>query len=845
MTIVQLILIELLGGYLSRLKKLLHHFLLLIFIFFSLNINCQQAKATDVMDTIITTLTNLTCETQGIGDLLRTEFAHTCIPAPFFTFLVANIVSPGLYANTLLRLKINDKDLFPNACARQNRINPSDPKISFAMCSNTKLAIERVNAIGKSAVAIASSLFNGTQPWDQIKSAWNIPPANYHEMFIDKRENDEGVMFDIGIIPVFPWRVIKDNDKLCVATTAFTGWIPIGCKYIREPYPESVYSGFMDLTPSSTGATNNLALTTCSTMGGCYARASENSHTAITMTGPLIECINEMVVKLTVSKGVCSFSDLNLVANTTSLRTDSSLFTFQKNMTRIVTMLLTIYVILFGLRIILNGDVPEKSELVNFLVKFIFVTYFAVGINIGSGPNKLDGMVQWVIPFLLNGMNELAYWIIAASPSELCKFNLSDYPANMGHLAVWDSLDCRVSHYLGLDLLQTMVVDNVNRSHNFAQFDILSFPIPPYIYLLIPAIISGDFNLISLAIMYPLMVISVAAFIVNATIVCIICIAILSVMAPIFVPMYLFNFTKPFFESWAKLMMSFMLQPMVAMVFLTTMLSVYDYGFYGTCKYKSSNLNDGGRTVKIFYVDNDWNNYSKEDAEGCKDSLGYMLNHPQATQFALGVDLVTAAFPWLDDASGKEDKKRFEFLDSIEPSKGALFDMVQVVFEKIRKLVISFLTAIFALYLIFNLSEQITNFAADMTGGANISGMTALGAKTLYNAGMKAVSAGGDAAGGGAGGGGGAAGGGGGGGSSGGGGASDAVSTGNRGGGPSGGGGGSGGGGAGGGGAGGGGAAGGDGMAQAKDMISANAPSGKGPGTLKKSGSSDDSSKEE
>ena len=55
-----------------------------------------SAKAEDTMDTIITTLSSLTCETKGVGDLLRSEFSHTCIPAKFFTFLVANLVSPLL-----------------------------------------------------------------------------------------------------------------------------------------------------------------------------------------------------------------------------------------------------------------------------------------------------------------------------------------------------------------------------------------------------------------------------------------------------------------------------------------------------------------------------------------------------------------------------------------------------------------------------------------------------------------------------------------------------------------------------------------------------------------------------
>ena len=88
-------------------------------------------------------------------------------------------------------------------------------------------------------------------------------------------------------------------------------------------------------------------------------------------------------------------------------------------MHKIVSALLTIYVILFGFKIVLAGDIPPKSELVNFLVKFLFVVYFSVGINInvGSGDdlNRMDGMIQWAFPFLLNGMNQMAGWMMNAS----------------------------------------------------------------------------------------------------------------------------------------------------------------------------------------------------------------------------------------------------------------------------------------------------------------------------------------------------------------------------------------------------------------------------------------------
>jgi type IV secretion system protein VirB6 len=742
-------------------------FLLTFFFLFS---NIQQAQAKDTMDTIIDILSSLTCETQGVGDLLRSEFSHTCIPAPFFTFLLANMVSPGVYANTMLRVKINDEELFPGACKRENRIDFNDQKLSFAMCNNIKLGISRVVAVAKTAVYIAKALFTGEAPWDEIKNAWDIPESDYHNMFLNKREGNSGVMVDVGIIPIFPWKVIKENDKMCVATIAFTGWIPIGCKYIKEPFPISIYASFMDLSPDqgASNYTNPMSLTKCSNAGSCYKRALDNSKTGIVMTGPIIECVKEMTAKLMISAAVCSIDDINSVLGS-STRATSGLFKFQVGMHKAVTSLLTIYVILFGFRIVLSGNVPQKSEMVNFVIKFLFVVYFSVGINVqaysGNDLMRLDGMVQWAFPFLLNGMTQLASWIISASPSELCKFYATDYAQGMSHMALWDSLDCRISHYLGLDMIQTMMVQNASSNHDFAKLDILSFPIPPYIYLLIPAVISGNFTLISLALMYPLMIISVGAFVVNATVVCIISIVVLSILAPLFVPMYLFEYTKPYFEAWVKLLISFMLQPMVAIVFMTTMLSVYDFGFYGACKYKYKELsfsagvdmnvlplngmlsnytpeaNSGGRAIRYFYLDNDWGGYSEDDADSCVNSLGYILNNPLAWLMSTTKTMVTNSdMPWMDDASGNEEKKRFSFLDSISPSPGMFFNMVEVLFEKIKRLAISLLTACFTLYLMYHFSEKLAEFAADMTEGVSIGNM-AIKPQAIYKAGMSALSA--------------------------------------------------------------------------------------------------------
>ncbi|WP_341747913.1 type IV secretion system protein [Candidatus Tisiphia endosymbiont of Dascillus cervinus] len=724
-------------------------------------IHNSYAEEKGTLDTITGILLGLTCETQGVGDLLRTEFSHTCIPASFFTFAVANIISPGLYANTMLRLKINDHELFDGdypggQCARNNKIDPNDPKLTFAFCNNVKLAAVRVQAITISALAIAKAVLTGSDPWEEIMNAWKSNKASFHTIYKDTKDGYSGVMLDVPIPVIF--KVVKIKDTMCVAApTILADWVSVGCKYIREPYPESIYATFMSLDGGTkkgpNTATDPMAIVDCGlSSSSCYQRAYNNSKAAIVISSPLIECIKEMTARLLVSKDVCTFDDINKVINS-SKRESSILFQFQRNMHRTVTALLTIYVIFFGFKIILSGDVPPKNEIINFVLKMLFVTYFSVGINITPGSNsdynRLDGMVQWAFPLLLGGIDTLAGWVMNASPSELCKFDAKDYDKNLSYMALWDSLDCHVSHYLGLDILSTLLVENQYKNHDFKSFDFFSFSAPPYVYLLIPAIISGNMTLVSLALSYPLLVISVGAFMVNATVMCMISIVILGVLAPIFVPMFLFEYTRGYFESWVKLLISFLLQPMVVVTFLIMMFSVYDFGFYGHCKYESKPIQnsiesegDGKRKVKIFYVNTNWDGYlNKDDVKSCKNSLGYMLNNPLATVFDFAKDNLNEIVKEKPGSGSTSDHlSKYQFLQGIIMGPGMFFVSPKLVFEKIKDIALALITACFTLYLMYHFSSQLAEFAADMTEGVPLSGV-AIHPQAIYKAGMAALGA--------------------------------------------------------------------------------------------------------
>lgn len=710
------------------------------------------------LDTIFDTLTSLTCETQGIGNLLRSEFSHTCIAESLFTYAVANIVSPGLYANTFLRLTMRDEEMFPGNCSMPKRASFDDPRISFGMCSNTKLAIERAGALAEVGLEIVKTLFVDGDAWAGIISAWNLPKEKYHNIYRDKPVGFTDYMFDIGIIPIFPIQVTQKDDRICVSTQSFTGWIPIGCKYINEPYPRSIYADFFDPNATLPNGVNTSSLTKCAEMGSCYRRAHDNSHAAVVFSGPVIECVQEMIAKLMISRAVCSFDDVSAVLGSDA-RATSSLFKFQQNMHKIVNALLAIYIILFGFKIVLSGNVPEKKELLEFLAKFLFVVYFSVGININPGSDddltRLDGMIQWAFPLLLGGMTGISRWIANANTSQLCNFNDMIYPVGLEHLGLWDALDCRVSHYLGLDRLLNLFSSMRDMDGGFNNADSMKFPIPSYFFLFIPAIITGIPFIVIAVLAYPLLIISLLGFIVNATVVCMIGIVILAVLAPLIVPAYLFNMTKGYFVTWAKLLVSFMLQPMVITAFLVAVLEVNDYGMYSTCKYIAKDttiedpslqeqaLNEGfgidgilptsGRVFRMFDIDVDWAGYASEDeARLCQESLGFFMSFP--------IEAIEGTANEMElDANGHYTKKHgMEYL--LLHSPGLFFDMVEMVFDNFKKWLIQMITMTLLIYLMTQFADQLAEFAADMTEGASISGM-AIKPNALFDAGKKAVKA--------------------------------------------------------------------------------------------------------
>ena len=665
--------------------------------------NCHAKKSVvESINEMVDTLTSLTCETISAENLLRGRFSHTCIKSDALSMAVAGVSSLGGSLSAMTITRMNDKDLFPENCSFENRADYTNPKINFAFCRNSKLAASYtigpiISIITK---VIPTLITNSKEAWNEAGKIFSIDKKDYHSIY-NEPLGKTGSFVDVSV--PFMWKVTKHNDQLCISALGLTGYSPIGCKFIKEPFPESIYSKFYgyknDNKLKNIPEVDKLLTLTNSQSGSCYKKATDASKNLLPIVAPVVECAKQMVGKMALGRFAYDFNNSNKKDSITP-KGDSILFKFQQNMRRAVMLLLTIYLIFVGFKILLKGEVPKKSELTLSLLKFILVIYFAVGIN--KEGEHFDGITEWLFPLLFNATSEFSNWISNAADNELCVFKPEYYKPSLGYMSTWDALDCRISHYLGLNNLNDLLLLAEKEQGIWDTFT--NFSIPPYFLLIIPALLLGQVWLAILAIAFPLMVILVAAFVVNIFVISLIIISILAILGPIIIPMVLFDYTKSYFESWLRLMISFTFQPMVATIFMIVMFSMFDSSFYEGClhKHKTTDSSFIRKDLHTFVLEVDKKEYlgkSNYDFKKCSHSLGFIINH---------------------------------FIDRFDEIKDIGFSDIEAILSNL-------LSGCIMLYLMYIILGNLTGFTADLSQSLNLSTMV-LNAKKIMDSAFSTMS---------------------------------------------------------------------------------------------------------
>jgi len=729
-------------------------------------------SAISSITTIVTELASITCETSTFLNIFKGELTNTCTSMPLMSFALNSLMTPGSFA-AFLRLSINNSSLLGyDNCSYFHRADYYDTEIQFGMCLNYKLVPNMLEAIildgmvGAVKGMIAKHSFSQIQK--DYQDAITLSPNEIYNTYTltipagDQKSDsftllDFPVAFDIKTavadFPVMNLAAKKYDDKVCVIIDDSYMQNQIGCKYMKDPYMYSKYAPFQEKIVSAVDSARAVSDANdtpysalqaaaqedlgCNNINSCYYSAIDSSMTLLPISSPLINCIQSMLMNVVGASSVCTNTPL-LNDPTTSIGSDTSAFySLQLVMRRSVIALLTLYIIFGGIKIAL-GKMIGSSEIIMFFLKAILVSYFSIGLVYNG--KTFSGMIDWVFPVFFGALNEMASWVAGASTSGLCSYTASDYTGT--NYALWDALDCRVATYVGIngvaDLFTSLRDSGVVESSSLTpNLGAVNYSIPPYMLLLVPALYTGNMYLFNLAVAWPIMVMAIGAYVVQSTIVCMIFIAIMGILAPLFVPMALFDYTKEYFDKWRNTFFSFVLQPTISVTFMVILFSVYDYGFYGDCEYKPLYIKSPtGATLKSFYID-----INGGSTGNCNRTLGWWLSEKYDFSKAPttnGIPTVTllelndAGYAAMVDNAVQGAKSIVlntgTTISSVAESltydsSGHFVNVATASMKEFFQLCMSMMTACFTLYIGYQLTEQLSGFAAELTGGMSVGGM--------------------------------------------------------------------------------------------------------------------------
>lgn len=481
------------------------------------------------------------------------------------------------------------------------------------------------------------------------------------------------------VLPIGTLKAMKNGDKICAYFDTTIGYQPIGCKYIPDCDKFS-----LDIP--------------CYVAQACTDNGYSESRSFFPLSSIIIQCISESVDRLFVDTEACG-EDGSYTVNYFPV--------FQDTMRNIVRIALTLYLVLFGIKISLGRDMPSKGEFFTLGARYVLVLYFSVGISMGTidpdtGEGVYDdGVTTYMLPFFKDGSSDLAGMVYSAGGAEgLCVYDEADYNPGYGYMSMWDSIDCRLLYYLGFNLSSLIPMIDNNETISYKDF------LDPIIFtLIIPSLFSMQIVFMSFMIVFALFLFSAVVYLVHVTVVSLILIGILVYLAPIFIPFALFESTKSFYESWLKVLASYSLQPMIVAAYIAMMLTIFDQTMFGDCLFEKRSMNyDMGGSVKeipIFVICDPDNPAAGcktdvtqvENVTKCKETVGYYINPVKAGQDNY-TDTLVALF----------------------------FDMIVLNNSVVNNMLYGMVTLTLFAYLFYKFGSMLAELAADLSGGVKMPG---------------------------------------------------------------------------------------------------------------------------
>ncbi len=256
---------------------------------------------------------------------------------------------------------------------------------------------------------------------------------------------------------------------------------------------------------------------------------------------------------------------------------------------------LVISITVFGYTILMGVpkvDTFNKKALLGYIVKVALVMYFAIGTGWQSG------FMSGVLGFS-GFMSELVFKPdMSVDPNRLdgCqfpRFNYADsneatrydnpaYPKGMEYLRIWDTLDCKVARAIGYGP---------------------EVSVPNLIFMILGGFLDFGGGIVFVVasfflafVMIMITVRSLHIFLMSTT-----AVILLLYVSPITITCVMFNRTKSIFGAWWKQILGLSLQPMILFAYLGFFIALFDHTIVGDVRFSG----DGKQAPKKIICDND------------------------------------------------------------------------------------------------------------------------------------------------------------------------------------------------------------------------------------------------
>lgn len=272
-------------------------------------------------------------------------------------------------------------------------------------------------------------------------------------------------------------------------------------------------------------------------------------------TGIIVECIEDTMMKLFYP---------------TAENPDGATFfsALQARLKTLIRLLMVLYVIFFGYKLMMGAEVPKRQEWTWLMLKLVLVAYFAAG----SGMTDLLPAFRAVTNDVSSIVLEAGLKAVDSDKDNLtysyCDFrdtNKYIYPSGKEYMKLFDMVDCKISTYLGIGDSE----------------EISSAPMIIVAALLAPVSVSLGIPIFFIALMVIVTLISITVRIVHIYVMAFMAVMMLVYISPIVIPAAFFEMTKGTFAKWMEQLIGFILQPIILFAFLSFMFVILDGVMFG------------------------------------------------------------------------------------------------------------------------------------------------------------------------------------------------------------------------------------------------------------------------